>query len=71
MKIFLIIIAATMFVAPIAGWAYLVSLACAFKTSSPNCSIRLGDYWDIEFLFFAAIPWFISVISLIFASKMH
>lgn len=69
MKYFLFIVAATALFAPIAGWAYLVSLACAFQTSSSNCGVRWGDYWDIEFLLLAALPWFIGIASLVFASR--
>ncbi|MEP4770252.1 MAG: hypothetical protein ABJY83_20300 [Roseibium sp.] len=71
MKILLYIVAAVTFVAPIAIWAYFVGLASAYNTSSPNRGVSLQDYWDMEFLIIAAVPWLISVFSLFFAIRIQ
>lgn len=69
MKILLYIVAALTLLGPIAAWAYIVALGCAYKTNSPNCGVRLEDYWDAEFLTLAALPWLIGIICLIAAAR--
>ena len=66
MKILLYVVAAITFFGPIVVWAYLVGLASAYNTSSPNRGISLGDYWSMEFLTLAAIPWLICIVTLYF-----
>ena len=70
MKIFLYILAAILFAGPIAGWAYIVGLAGAYNTGSPNRGLSLADYRDMEFLMLAAVPWLFGAASLFFASRM-
>lgn len=69
MKILLYIVAALTLLGPIAAWTYIVALGCAYKTNSPNCGVRLEDYWDAEFLTLAALPWLIGIICLIAAAR--
>ncbi|MCY0148799.1 hypothetical protein OEG84_14100 [Hoeflea sp. G2-23] len=69
MKIFLYVVAAATFLGPIIGWAYIVGLACAFQPNSPGCSVRLQDYWDVDFLILAALPWIAGTVSLFLASR--
>jgi hypothetical protein len=71
MKIFLYIVAAIAFAGPIAASAYLVALAGMYNTSAPSRGPGLGDFWDMEFLVIAAVPWLISVICLFFAWRMQ
>lgn len=71
MKIFLIVIAAVIFLAPVVVWAYLVSLGCAYNTSATSCGVQFYDYLDIEFLALAAVPWLIAGTCLVIALRMR
>lgn len=71
MKVLLYFVAAITFIGPIAIWAYIVGLACAFGSNSPSRGVRLADYWDVEFLILAALPWLVGIVSLVFALRMQ
>lgn len=71
MKMVLTIVAAIGFIGPVAGWAYIVALACGYKINSADCGVRLEDFWDGEFLMLAALPWLVGIISLFFASRIQ
>ena len=63
-KIFLSILAACLFAAPVAAWAYLVALGCAYGTNSSGCGVQLANFLDTEFLIIAALPWLLGAFCL-------
>lgn len=71
MKIFLYIVAAIAFIGPIAAWTYVVALAGMYNTSSPNRLPVPGDFWDVDFLMLAIVPWLISAVCVVFAWRMQ
>ncbi len=69
MKIFLFVVSAVFLIGPVVAWGYVVALGCGFKTNSTNCSVRLSDYLDSEFLTLAALPWILGLLCLISAIR--
>lgn len=67
MKSLLYVLAILTGFVPIIVWGYLASLKCAYNVGSANCGVRLDDFWDIEFLVIAALPWSLSVACLVMA----
>lgn len=70
MKIFLYLAAAILLIGPLLAWGYLVALGCAYVTSSSGCSVGLDDFFDLELLQLAAIPWLVGLVCLIIALRL-
>jgi hypothetical protein len=69
LKILLYILAACLLAVPVAAWAYLVALGCAYGTNSSGCGVQLADFWDTDFLIVAALPWLLGIFCLFMVLK--
>lgn len=62
-------LAACLLTGPILAWAYLFALACGYRIGSGGCGFQRADFWDVEFLSFAVLPWMLGVFCLFMGLK--